>query len=114
MPSGDRWRYPLGYLLWLVSTLLGLLGVIALRQFLLRALTWLSERSGGLHAAEGFNHWAVEAIDQFGILILGAFGLVFVIFCERFYMKGVEEEKLWKRFGIITAAEVAVLLLGLV
>jgi hypothetical protein len=112
--SRDKWRYPLGYLLWLVSTVIGLIDVIAMRSLLLRVLTALARRSGGLRAAEGFNHWSVEAIDQFGILILGAFGLVFVIFCERFYMKGVEENKLWKRFGIVTAVEVGILLAGLI
>lgn len=106
-------RHALVYFMWLVSTLLAVVDVAATRRFLLRLGIAMAERSGGIRGTGPFDHWTVEAIDQFGILILGAIGLVFVIFCERFYTDGAANGHLGKRFGIVTGVQVALLAVGL-
>jgi len=101
------------YFLWLVSALLTTIDIVATRRFLLRLSIAMAERSGGIHGTGPFDHWTVEAIDQFGILILGAIGLIFVIFCERYYTDGLANGHLGKRFGILTGVQVALLAVGL-
>ena len=112
VPVRRTWSQALAYLLWLISTLLTVVSISALRQGLLRLLIGLSRESGGLHGTGPINHWTVEAVDQFGILIFGALGLVFVIICERIYTDGAEKGKLAKRFGFVTGVQILLLALS--
>ena len=109
-----KWHQGLAYVLWLISAALTVVSISAMRQGLLRLLISLARRSGGLHGTGPINHWTVEAVDQFGILILGALGLVFVIVCERYYLDGAESGRLVKRFSIVTGVQVAMLALMMV
>lgn len=111
-PSGVAGQ-GLALLLWLISAALTVVTIAALRRLLLRAAIALAERGGGLYGTGPVDHWTVEAVDQFGILILGAAGLVFVLVCEPFYRSGLRRGRLWRRFGIVTAVQVALLLLSL-
>jgi len=95
--------YVLCYLLWVVSAALGFLGLLVGRGLLI-----------GLFSLTRANRWVLSAIDKFGLLILGLICLGFVIFCESYYREGVEESKLWKRFGLVTAAEFFLFLLAYV
>ena len=106
-------QHALVYFLWMVSTLLAVVDIVATRRFLLRLSIAMAERTGGIHGTGPFDHWTVEAIDRFGILILGAISLIFVIFCERFYTDGAASGHLGKRFGIVTGVQVAILAIGL-
>ncbi|MBN1249675.1 MAG: hypothetical protein JXC32_18575 [Anaerolineae bacterium] len=103
----------LALVLWLVSSALTVVIIAALRRFLLRAAIALSERTGGLHGTGPVDHWTVEAVDQFGVLVLGAAGLVFVLVSEPLYRHGLQRGRLWQRFGIVTAVQLGLLLLSL-
>jgi len=95
------WSLVLSYLLWIISTALGIL-------IMLKSLELLSSVFGLISG----NRWVHSALDRFGVLILGLMCLVFVLFCEHYYQQGASENKLWRRFGLITAVELSLLILA--
>lgn len=95
------WSYVLCYVLWIVSAALGVLDMFVSRGLVMR-----------IFALTRTNRWVLGAIDRFGFLFLGLIGLAFVIFCEHYYREGVERNVLWRRFGLITAAELFLLVLA--
>jgi len=99
------------YGLWLVSTALMVLDVLVLRRFLLRMSVALAQRSGGLHHNGPLDHWTVAAVDQFGVLLLGAAGLVLIFVLEGWYTRA--GPGLLRRFAKVTGVQVALLALGL-
>lgn len=90
--------YIVSHLLWLVS------GALAAFEMLV-----------GLRVLSGFfglvsgNRWLHSTLDRFAVLILGLMSLAFVILCEYYYRKGVERGALWRRFGLVTGAQVLML-----
>lgn len=105
-------HYSLAFALWLVSTALTVLNIILLRRALLAAFITVSEKGGDLRSTGALNHWTVEALDQFGILLVSALGLIFVLFCEPFYRNGIECECLAKRFLRVTAVQAGLLIVS--
>jgi hypothetical protein len=95
------WSYVLGYVLWVVSAALVVLDMLVSRGLFMRILTLTNA-----------NRWVLGAIDRFGFLFLGLIGLAFVIFFEHYYREGIERNVLWRRFGLITAAELSLLFLA--
>ncbi|HEY65065.1 MAG TPA: hypothetical protein G4O02_10900 [Caldilineae bacterium] len=94
-------NYIIGYLLWLLSSALAVLDLIAARATVMRIATVI-----------GLGRWVLGAIDRFGILILGVVGCAFVLFCEYYYREGVAKRRLWYRFGRVSAVEIGVLILA--
>ena len=95
------WSYVLGYVLWIVSAALGVLDMFVCWGLFMRVFTLTSA-----------NRRVLAAADRFAILFLGLIGLAFVIFCEHYYREGVEKNVLWRRFGLVTAAELFLLVLA--
>jgi len=93
------WSLVLSYLLWIISTALGIL-------IMLKSLELLSSVFGLISG----NRWVHSALV--GVLVLGLMCLVFVLFCEHYYQQGASENKLWRRFGLITAVELSLLILA--
>ena len=90
--------------MWIITGVLGLLGILIARSVVNK--TYIALR---------LNPWALGAVDKWGFLLLGLVWLVFVIVCENYYREGIEGNVLWRRFGLITAAELFLLILiGLV
>lgn len=92
-------RHVVGHMLWLVSAALGIFEMVVTHRVL-----------SGVFGLISGNRWVHSALDRFGILILGLVGLGFVLFCEHYYREGVERDVLWRRFGLVTGAEVVLLI----
>ena len=86
--------YLLCYLLWLITSALGMLGVLIARAVIDKA-----------YIALRLNPWAFRAVDNWSLLLLGLMWLVFVIACEGYYREGMLQSKLWPRFAKVTGAE---------
>lgn len=97
-PSASR--YALAYLFWIITIALAFVGLLASRSSLTITL-----------AATGWDRYAVRALNQFGFLFLAIFGLGVIIFTEHFYRTGVEKQRLFARFFLITALEMLFLTL---
>jgi hypothetical protein len=91
--------YILSHILWLVSSALAVFEIVIATRILSRVYGLTSP-----------NRWIHGALDRFGILILSVVGMGFVFFCEHYYREGVKKGEFWKRFGLVTGAEVVVLL----
>jgi len=86
--------YLLGYLLWVLNSALGLLGILIARAVTAKAYITLR-----------LNPWAFGAVDKWGFFLLGLVWLVFVIACEAYYREGVNQGKLWPRVARVTGVE---------
>lgn len=55
--------------------------------------------------ATGWDRYAVHALNQFGFLFMAIVGLGIIVFTEHFYRTGVEKQRLFARFLLITTLE---------
>jgi hypothetical protein len=74
------------YALWLGLSALGLWLLFELRSTLFVLAIWLRA-----------NPWAVRAIDQFGIVMLGLLWLMGIILLEHYLRRGLEKQQLLRR-----------------
>ncbi|OQA43996.1 MAG: hypothetical protein BWY52_01720 [Chloroflexi bacterium ADurb.Bin325] len=97
----------LAYLLWAVTIALGLYVVNVIRQTLVGLLD-LSRQ--GVAAVDEFNRLMQRnAIDRFGVVILGIVLLVLIIIAEELYRTGAARGTLARNFFLITAIELGAL-----
>ena len=89
--------YVLCYLLWIVSTALGVLDMILIRELLGRLSVLLTA-----------DIWLSVVVDKFALLTLGLVWIAFAIAGESYYRKGVGKGDLVRRFGRVTVAELSV------
>lgn len=86
--------YLLGYLLWIVNSALGLLGMLIIRAVMNKACITFR-----------LNPWVFRAVDKWGFFLFGLMWLIFVVACESYYREGVSQGKLWSRFARVTGIE---------
>jgi len=87
-------RYVLAYLFWAISVIIAVAVLLVSRTSLMLVLgvtTW--------------DRYFEHAINQFGFLFLAIFILAVIIFTEHFYRTGVEKNRLFARFLLITLLE---------
>jgi hypothetical protein len=87
-------RYALAYLFWALSVVVAFTGLLVSRNTVMLAL-----------GATGWDRYFVHAINQFSFLFLAICGLAVIIFTEHFYRTGVEKNRLFARFFLITMLE---------
>jgi hypothetical protein len=100
------------YLAWPASSLLTILGWVAIRDLIIGISIKATEvvpfeqqvQSGFLHK------WVIPAVDGFSVLLcgIGAFGLVLAF--EPIYRKAQQQGVLLRRFGTITILQVLVII----
>ncbi len=97
------WQVGGYYLLWLISTALGVADMLVARV-LLRAVA----------VALGADQFSLPAVEKFGLVTLGVTWLALVYLCESLYERaaGVGMGRLLRRFAWVTGFEVAFLLLA--
>ena len=96
------WSYVACYLLWLVTAALGLLDLAAAREWLHRGYVLL-----------GLNPWGFAAVRNYGLVLLALVWLGGVLYAEAYYRDGVATRQLRRRFAVITAVQIAPLVLTL-
>jgi hypothetical protein len=100
----QAWQEIGSLLLWLVSTALMAPTLIIGRGFLMRVV---GAMSGG-----AWSIWVMSAIDQFGVLILSLLGMLLVLFLAYYYHEGAKRRALWRRFGIVSGAQLGLMALA--
>jgi hypothetical protein len=91
-------RYVIAYLLWFVSVALAITVLLAWRSSAMIVL-----------GVTQWDRYLEHALNQFGFLFLGIFGLTVIVFTEHYYRTGVEKAQLYVRFFWVTFIELAVL-----
>lgn len=99
-PQKPRLADILPYLLSAVSGLLAIVILLLMRSLILAILF-----------ATHVNVWAWGALDKFSFILLAILWLIFVLFSQYFYERGLEKRILWSRFGRVFGLEVLVLVL---
>lgn len=87
--------------LWVVSVALMIPTLMAVRGLFM----WLAGAMSGGKS----NMWVMSAVDQFGVLIMALAGLLLVLYLAYSYHEGLKRRALWRRFGIATGAQVAII-----
>jgi len=94
-------RYVLAYLLWAVSVASALAILLISRSAFMVVL-----------GVTQWDRYVEHAINQFGFLFLAIFGLSVIVFTEHFYRTGVEKNRLFARFFLISLLELIFLTLA--
>ncbi len=105
--------YILAYLLWIISTGLGILALYFVREaYLLAIVVWASNRSGRPPAELFDLALRARAADQWSLLAIGILMVVLIVYLEHLYRTGVPSGSLWARFTLASAVEVGVIFLA--
>lgn len=93
------WRYALAYLLWLITFAAGIFVMLTVRAtfniFVTFGVDW--------------DRFRVRAVDQFLFFGLGILLVILLIWSEHLYRTGAQKDRLWPRFGGISAVLLGVL-----
>lgn len=100
-------KYALAYLLWAVTIALGFYVINAVRQTIIGLLDL--SRQGAGNVDQFSRLMQRNAIDRFGVVILGLVLLIVIITAEHLYRTGVARGTLARSFFLITAIELGVL-----
>ena len=76
---------------WMVTLVLGVVDVIAVRQTVER-----------VYALLGLNPWGFAVTSHTATILLGLGWLVLVFWTEGAYRNGVRDGRLWRRFATVT------------
>ena len=101
----------LPWLAWLFSSALTFLCGAILRTTIV-AIADVVQRSVSARSTPETGRilrWSVAAVDNFAIFGLAAVGLGLVLAFEYIYRKAQADGKLWKRFGVVTGVQAAIL-----
>ncbi len=113
----DRFRrsfsYVLAYLLWIVSTGLGILDLYYAREAYLLALAVAAFKRSDRPPAELFDQaLRARAADQWSLLAMGMLTIILIVYLEYLYRTSVPSGRMWIRFTLVTAIEIGVLFLA--
>jgi hypothetical protein len=99
------------YLAWFVSSVLVVIDGIALRTAAAEIAAWIADAVPREQQAERgwFLFQAIPAADKCAVAILGVAALALVLSLDFIYRAARAKGVLWRRFGVITAIQVAVL-----
>lgn len=100
-------KYALAYLLWAVSIALGLYVINTVRQTIIGLLDL--SRQGAAEVDQFSRLMQRNAVDRFGVVIMGLVLLMLIITAEHLYRTGVARGTLARSFFLITAIELGVL-----
>ena len=102
-------RYTGAYLLWIVSTGVGILVLNLVRETGLLAVVVRSSLSSASNAEKFYASLRAVAVTTWSILIIGVLILLLLVGIENYYRMSVASGKVVKRFFLVTGIEMAVL-----
>jgi hypothetical protein len=94
-------RYVLAYLFWAVTVALAVVDLLLWRTSVMVVL-----------GMTPWDRFVEHALNQFGFLFLAIAGLAVIVFAEHYYRTGVEENRLFPRFFLLTLIGMIVLTLA--
>ncbi|MCL4504735.1 MAG: hypothetical protein M1434_05505 [Chloroflexi bacterium] len=118
--QSSLWKTFVRIVAFLLAVILMLLDVLGIRNALLSFLTWDQTRIIAAQRAQGTTGSifrmgaAIQTIDLTSIIVLGIAAIAAVIWIEYYYRFGAKQGKLYKRIGIVTAVEVAIILIAFI
>jgi sterol desaturase/sphingolipid hydroxylase (fatty acid hydroxylase superfamily) len=100
------------YLLWIVSSALTVLDWIILRSGITGAAAVLAKAipMEWQIKHQWYARWAVRAVDPCAVAILTILGVVSIMGFDYLYHDAIEEGKIKKRFGTVTAIQAGLLI----
>lgn len=104
---------------WLVTSLIALIDMLAIREAFLALLSWFSvvhtaayHRSGGV-GQDIFTQFGISAADNVLLLFLGLGVVAAVIYVENYFRKGRPKGLLYKRIGKVFLIEIAIIVVAI-
>jgi hypothetical protein len=98
--------YALAYLLWAITTLLGGIVLLQVRDASLSVVVISTyDRFKDNATALFYSSLQTRTMDQWSYLLLGLLLVILIVFIEYFYRTGVQPGSLWLRFFQVTAVE---------
>lgn len=97
------WQFTGLYILWLISSALGVVDLMALR---------LVVRTGAV--ALGADMWTLPAIEKFAFLFMAIICTAFIFWCEYFYRKALNigMKQLMRVFAQVTGIQIGLAVLA--
>jgi hypothetical protein len=105
-------NYVVAYLLWVVSTGLGILVINMCRE---AALLWVVVSTAQSQATESEKFYAslrATAFTSWSMLLMGLLALILLVGIENFYRISVPSGKVIRRFFLVTGIELIVLFIA--
>lgn len=120
--SGSRngWLATLSYFFaWIITSAGAIINALGIREAILAILAWVRvinteayHRKGGV-GEDIVTNFGVAAVDNFVILILACAAVAATVWIEYYFRKGRPKGLLYKRIGIVVAAEVGIMIAAL-
>jgi hypothetical protein len=101
--------YVLAYILWAISTGLGILVLTKSRETVLLAMVVSSNVGNPTKSQQFYSSLIAAAIDNWSILVIGVLVLILLVGIENLYRMSVPSGKLLKRFFLISGIECGLL-----
>ena len=101
--------YVLAYILWAISTGLGILVLTKGRETVLLAMVVSNNVGNPTKSQQFYSSLIAAAIDNWSILVIGVLVLILLVGIENLYRMSVPSGKLLKRFFLISGIECALL-----
>jgi hypothetical protein len=96
-PHKPRFSFMISYALMVITGVLGIVTLLSMRSLILAVLR-----------VTHVSIWAWGAIDKFSLILLAILWLIFVLFSQHYYERGLEKGALWPRFGRVIGLEVII------
>lgn len=100
-------QYVIAYVLWAISTAIGILIMNLIRETVLLSMVVTSNQA----TPDLYQSLRVGAVYQWSWLFIGIGAIILLVYFEHLYRTGVGLGHLWRRFFLATGIELAVLLL---
>lgn len=104
---------------WLVTSLLAIVDMLAIREAFLALMAWFSVIETAAYRASGgsgqslFTTFGITALDNVLLLIMGIGVIAVVVVIESYFRKGRPMGLLYKRIGKVLLIEIAIIIVGL-
>jgi hypothetical protein len=105
-------NYVVAYLLWIVSTGLGILTLYRAREALLLGMVVASNAGNPSDREIFYSNLRAQAVQSWTVLLVGILLLIVLVGVENFYRMSVPSGKLMRRFLLVSGIEFGVLFIA--
>lgn len=105
-------RFILAYLLWIVSTGIGIIVLNLIRETILLSLVVVSAAGEPSKSEQFYQGYRIAAATHWSILIIGLLILIMLVGLEHYYRDSIGKGLLYKRFFWTTGFQMAALFIA--